>query len=160
MVFSWCPQRVLPHAADPVLLGARKTTPFQCLSEAVFNPTWPPKPVPNWSQDDVGMQLPEKHIFAIPPIQHARCFLLQGDTKTSQTTFQDHFLYECLFNLKNNLQASILLQLGSLLGLPRRPQEASKASQKSLSEASWAILAASSNFGPPKAYPQAQFSRF
>ena len=59
---------------------------------------------------------------------------------------------------KNTLPASILLQLGSLLGLPRHPQGASKASLKPLLEASWAILAANSIFWPPWGYPRAQFS--
>ena len=38
-------------------------------------PTWPPKSLQNRSQDDVKMQLPEKLIFATPPMRNARfCF--------------------------------------------------------------------------------------
>ena len=38
-------------------------------------PTWPPKSIQNRSQDDVKMQLPEKLIFATPPMRNARfCF--------------------------------------------------------------------------------------
>ena len=59
---------------------------------------------------------------------------------------------------KNTLPASILLQLGSLLGLPRHPQGASKTSLKPLLESSWAILAATSIFWPPWGYPRAKFS--
>ena len=61
---------------------------------------------------------------------------------------------------KNTLPASILLQLGSILGPPRRPQGASKASWKSLLEASWAILAANSIFGLPGGTPWLNFLRF
>ena len=38
-------------------------------------PTWPPKSIQNRSQDDVKTQLPEKLIFATPPMRNARfCF--------------------------------------------------------------------------------------
>ena len=52
----------------------------------------------------------------------------------------------------NTLPASILVPLGSLLGLPSRAKGTSKASSKQLLEASWAILAASSIFGLPKGF--------
>ena len=60
-------------------------------------PTWPPKTLLNRSQDDVEMQHPEKLIFAT-----CKVLLAQGAPKTSKNAFQDHFLYECSFNLKQN----------------------------------------------------------
>ena len=80
-------------------------------------------------------------------------------SQNDQKCIQKQLVLQVPFQLqKNTLPASILLQLGSLLGLPRRPQGASKASSKPLLEASWAILAANSIFLPPWGYPRAQFS--
>ena len=69
-------------------------------------------------------------------------------SKNDQKCAQKQLFILVPFQLqKNILPASILLQLGSILSLPRRPQGASKASWKSLLEASWAISAANSLFG-------------
>ena len=38
---------------------------------SILEPSWPPKSLQNRSQDDVKMQLPEKLIFATPPMRNA-----------------------------------------------------------------------------------------
>ena len=82
-------------------------------------------------------------------------------SQNDQKCIQKWLLILLPFQLqKNTLPASILVPLGSLLGPPRRPQGASKTSLKPLLEASWAILAANSLFGPPWGYPWAQFLAF
>ena len=81
-------------------------------------------------------------------------------SQNDQTCIQKQFVIQVPFQLrKNTLPASILLQLGSLLGLPRHPQEASKASLKPLLEASWAKLEPSSIFCLPGGTPGPTFSQ-
>ena len=98
----------------------------------------------------------------LQPLQYEMLvFASPRGSKNDQKCIQKQLVILVLFQLqKNTLPASILLQLGSILGPPRRPQGASKASWKSLLEASWAILAANSIFGLPGGTPGLNFLRF
>ena len=114
-----------------------------------LGPAWPPKSFQNRSQDDVKTQLPEKLIFATSPMRNARFCFPKGLPKRSKT----HSKTTCYTSAFSTSK-----KLGSLLGLPRHLQGASKASLKPLLEASWAILAANSFFLPPWGCPRAQLS--
>ena len=119
-------------------------------------PTWPPKSIQNRSQDDVKMQLTEKLIFATPPMRNARFCSPKGCPKRPKMHSKTA-CYTSGFSTSKKHPPSFDFGPSWLpFGTPRRPQEASKASSKSLLEASQAILAASSTFWPSWGYPRAQ----
>ena len=62
--------------------------PFRTLMWANMAPTWPPKSLQNRSQDDVKMQLPEKLIFATPPMRNASFCFPEGLQKRAKTPFK------------------------------------------------------------------------
>ena len=127
-------------------------------------PTWPPKSLQDTPQDDVKKATSWKAVFLQPLHCEMQVFAPPRGSQNEQKRIPRPLLIRVPFQLKKifkKKQASILLQFSSLLGFPRRPQEASKASWKPLLEASWAIWAASSNLWPPKGRPKAQsFSTF
>ena len=102
--------------------------PYMAQLGSNLAPTCPPKSLQIKSQDDVQTQLHEKLIFA--SLQYEMLvFASPRGSKNGKKCIQEQLGILLPFQLKKNtLPASILLQLGSLLGLPRRPQEASKAS--------------------------------
>ena len=55
--------------------------PYIAQLSSNLAPTWPPKSLQNRSQDDVKTQLPEKLIFATPPMRNARCCFPKGVPK-------------------------------------------------------------------------------
>ena len=63
--------------------------PYKSELGSNLAPTWPPKSLQNRSQDDLKTQLPEKLIFATPPMRNASfCFPggLQKRAKTASKT--------------------------------------------------------------------------
>ena len=125
-------------------------------------PTWPQLGLPNPLK--TGLKAMSTFNFLkslfLQPLPHE--MLIFGSPRGSQINkkcIQNQLVIPMPFQLRKNTHpTSILASLGSLLGLPRRPQEASKASLKPLLAASWAILVPNSIFWPPWWYPQAQFS--
>ena len=109
---------------------------FTCHFEPLYGPTWlqlspnlaskiPPKAVSRQCWNATSWKADFCNLFQAK----YKFLLLPGAPKTSKKIIPRQLFIRVPFQLKqNSLQASILLQLGSLLGLPRRPQEASKAS--------------------------------
>ena len=123
-------------------------------------PTQPQLGIQNASQTGLKTMLtynlPESQFFE-PFSSEMLVFAAPRGSQNESKGFPRPLDILMFFQLKNKcLQAPILNPLGSLLGFPRRLQEASKASLKQLLEASWRVLAASSIFKPPGGYPQAQ----
>ena len=78
---------------------------FTCHFEPLYGPTWlqlssnlaskiPPKPVSRRCWNATSW----KADFCNLSIATCKFLLLPGAPKTSKNAFQDHFLYECLFN--------------------------------------------------------------
>ena len=135
--------------------------PFWTLIWANLAPTWPQLGLQNPSKTGLKTVLKRNFLksWFLQPLQcEMQVFAPPRGSQNEQKLLPRPLVMQVLFQLqKNTLPTSILFSLGPLLGLPRRPQEASKASPKPLLEASWAILAASSIFGPPGGYPRARF---
>ena len=123
-------------------------------------PTWPPKSLQNRSQDDAKTQLPENLIFATPPMRNARFCFPKGLPKRSKMHSKTTWNTLAFSTSKKHPPSFDFAPTWLPLGPPKAPQEASKASYKSLLEESWAILAASSKFLPPKGYPRPYFPDF
>ena len=139
--------------------------PFWTLIRANLAPTWPQLGLQNPSKTGLMTILKRNFLksWFLQPLQcEMQVFALLRSSKNEQKLLPRPLVIQVLFQLqKNTLPTSILAPLGPLLGAPRRLQEASKPSPKPLLEASWAILAATSNFWPPQGYPRARcFSMF
>ena len=104
--------------------------------EPLYSPTWlqlsPNLASKNLSQTGLKTMLKfniPKSCFLQPLLYEMQVFASPRGSQNEQKRIPRPLFIRAPFQLKkNSLQASILLQLGSLLGLPRRPQEASKAS--------------------------------
>ena len=103
------------------------------------------------------MQLPEKMMFATSPIRNALVCFSKGLAKRAKTSSKPTCYASAFSRLKNCLPASILLQLGFLFASQDAPK--GPPTSKTLLEASWAILAASSNFLPPRGTTRPYISR-
>ena len=136
--------------------------PFWTLIKPNLAPTWPQLGLQNPSKTGLKTMLKRNFLksWFLQPLQcEMLVFASPRGSQNDQKCIQKQLVILVPFQLqKNTLPASIFLQLGSLLGLPRHHQGASKASLKPLLEASWAILAANSIFLPPWGYPRAQVS--
>ena len=59
--------------------------PYKSELGSNLAPTWPPKSLQNRSQDDLKTQLPEKLIFATPPMRNASFCFPEGLQKRAKT---------------------------------------------------------------------------
>ena len=138
--------------------------PFWTLILSNLAPTWPQLDLQNPSKTGLKTMLKCNLLksWFLQPLQYEMLvFASPRGSQNDQKCIQKLLVIRVDFQLrKNTVQASILAPLGSLLGPPRRPPEASKASSKPLLEASWAILAANSIFCLPGGTPGPKFSQF
>ena len=124
-------------------------------------PTWPPKSLPNRSQDDVKMQLPEKLIFATPPMRNARFCVPKGLPKRpkmhSKTT-----CYTSAFSTSEKHPPSFDFAPTWLpLGPPKAPPRGLQGLFKTTLGSILGHLGCKFNFcWSPWGYPRAQFSSF
>ena len=130
---------------------------FWTPTSANLAPTWPQLSLQNPSKTGLKTML-KCNFLKSWFLQLLPCemfvFASARDSQNDQKCVQKQLVIRVPFQLrKNTLPASIFLQLGSLLGLPRHPQGASKASLKPLLEASWAKLKPSSIFCLPGGTP-------
>ena len=169
-------QRVLcPHRCGPPggvqnsIFSIKNQLNFQVTFKCNFEPylaqlgsnlapTWTPKSFQNWSQNDAEMQLPEKLIFATPPIRNARfCFpkgLQKRPKMHSKTT-----CYTSAFSTSKKHPPSFDFAPTWLhLGPPKTPPRSFQGLLKITLGGILGHLGCKFDFWPPWGYPWAQFS--
>ena len=101
---------------------------FTCHFEPLYSPTWL-QLSPNLASK-ISPKLVSRRCWHatswkadLRNLSNATCkfLLLQGAPKTSKNAFQDHFLYECLFNLKKQPPSFDFAPTWLPLGLPKAP---------------------------------------
>ena len=123
-------------------------------------PTWPPKSLPNWSQDDVERQHPEKLIFATSPIRNAHFCFSQGLPKRAKKHSKTTSYTSAFSTWKKQPPSFDFAPTWLPLGPPKAPSRGLQDLLKTTLGSILGHLSWKFQFLPPKGYPQDIFSLF